>query len=276
MPPTLRHTLKGLWERSGGALALVSGRSLADMDLIFAPLQLPAIGGHGAEFRPLAGAIRCRDGSRRSIPPSPGLRVHGYLLEASRQTPRIGQTPPLGLSHLEGELEPRIAGRLSVTPELTILAAAGLYSQPPRAADLSAVFGTPSLEPETSYHATLGETVALTSTLSLETAMFYKRLEHLIVRDASPTPKLAAALLEDGVGRTYGLQMMLRQQPWHGLFGWIAYTISRSERRDTPDSPWRLFDDDESHVLTAVGTRRSVPGRWGCAFAMRAACPERR
>jgi trehalose 6-phosphate phosphatase len=55
VPPTLRQTLAGLWERCGGALALISGRSLNDIDLIFAPLQLPAIGGHGAEFRPVAG-----------------------------------------------------------------------------------------------------------------------------------------------------------------------------------------------------------------------------
>ena len=34
-----------------GALALVSGRSLNDIDLIFAPDQFPAVGGHGAEMR---------------------------------------------------------------------------------------------------------------------------------------------------------------------------------------------------------------------------------
>lgn len=56
VPPSLRRTLLALWERAGGALALVSGRSIADLDLIFAPLQLPAIGGHGAEFRPFLGA----------------------------------------------------------------------------------------------------------------------------------------------------------------------------------------------------------------------------
>ncbi|HAO39042.1 MAG TPA: trehalose-phosphatase, partial [Afipia sp.] len=33
------------------ALALVSGRSLTDIDVIFAPLQFPAVGGHGAEMR---------------------------------------------------------------------------------------------------------------------------------------------------------------------------------------------------------------------------------
>jgi trehalose 6-phosphate phosphatase len=56
VPPTLRQTLGRLNELTGGALALVSGRSLNDIDLIFAPLQLAAIGGHGAEIRSVAGA----------------------------------------------------------------------------------------------------------------------------------------------------------------------------------------------------------------------------
>ena len=54
--PTLRHTLRRLQQLTGGALALVSGRRLADIDLIFAPLQLAAIGGHGAELRQVPGA----------------------------------------------------------------------------------------------------------------------------------------------------------------------------------------------------------------------------
>lgn len=55
VPPSLRRTLQGLFARTGGALALVSGRSLNDLDLLLAPLQLPAIGGHGAELRPFPG-----------------------------------------------------------------------------------------------------------------------------------------------------------------------------------------------------------------------------
>src|ERR1700739_1185455 len=51
VPPGLANTLNGLYQRTGGALALVSGRSLNDIDLIFAPDQFPAIGGHGAEMR---------------------------------------------------------------------------------------------------------------------------------------------------------------------------------------------------------------------------------
>jgi trehalose 6-phosphate phosphatase len=51
VPPGLSKTLNGLVEKTSGALALVSGRSLNDIDLIFAPDQFPAIGGHGAEMR---------------------------------------------------------------------------------------------------------------------------------------------------------------------------------------------------------------------------------
>ena len=51
VPPGLADTLNRLLEKTCGALALVSGRSLNDIDLIFAPDQFPAVGGHGAEMR---------------------------------------------------------------------------------------------------------------------------------------------------------------------------------------------------------------------------------
>ena len=50
-PPGLVKTLNRLLEKTSGAMALVSGRSLNDIDLIFAPEQYPAVGGHGAEMR---------------------------------------------------------------------------------------------------------------------------------------------------------------------------------------------------------------------------------
>jgi trehalose 6-phosphate phosphatase len=51
----LRSSLKELHAKCGGALALVSGRLIRDIDTLFAPLRLPAIGGHGAEIRLSAG-----------------------------------------------------------------------------------------------------------------------------------------------------------------------------------------------------------------------------
>lgn len=51
VPPGLAETLSELHMRTDGALALVSGRSLSDIDRIFRPMMLPAVGGHGAEMR---------------------------------------------------------------------------------------------------------------------------------------------------------------------------------------------------------------------------------
>jgi trehalose 6-phosphate phosphatase len=51
VPPGLPGTLDALMGRMSGALALVSGRSLADIDWLFGAARFPAVGGHGAEMR---------------------------------------------------------------------------------------------------------------------------------------------------------------------------------------------------------------------------------
>jgi trehalose 6-phosphate phosphatase len=51
VPTGLRRTLSRLADLTGGAVALVSGRTINDIDLIFSPLRLAAIGVHGAEMR---------------------------------------------------------------------------------------------------------------------------------------------------------------------------------------------------------------------------------
>src|SRR5580693_9274177 len=48
---TLRTLLAGLAGAAGGALALVSGRAIKDIDRIFAPLIFPVSGLHGAGIR---------------------------------------------------------------------------------------------------------------------------------------------------------------------------------------------------------------------------------
>jgi len=186
---------------------------------------------------------------------TPGLRLDGYLLETSRNTPRIGQTPSIGQSSLSAELGPRLNVRWRVSERVGLLAAVGLYSQPPAAQDLSAVFGTPTLGPESALHASVGESVELARRLSLSATGFYRALSDLAVRDPAPTPKLAGALLDSGTGRSYGVQILLQQRMWRGFTGSLAYTLSRSERRDTLGASTRLFDGDQSHLLVLQGSQ---------------------
>jgi trehalose 6-phosphate phosphatase len=80
VPTELRQTLMRLNELTGGALALVSGRSLADIDLIFSPLELAAIGGHGAELRALGTALKRRLAGVSELGPGVLAEDKGYSL----------------------------------------------------------------------------------------------------------------------------------------------------------------------------------------------------
>jgi trehalose 6-phosphate phosphatase len=51
VPASLRDALARLIAATDGAVALVSGRMIADLDHLFAPLRLALVGGHGAELR---------------------------------------------------------------------------------------------------------------------------------------------------------------------------------------------------------------------------------
>jgi len=60
VPEALCRSLERLHEVTSGALALVSGRPIRDIDKLFSPLKLPAVGGHGAEMRLAGGKVIAR------------------------------------------------------------------------------------------------------------------------------------------------------------------------------------------------------------------------
>jgi trehalose 6-phosphate phosphatase len=57
VPETLKQLLVSLSLRLGGALALISGRTLNDLDHLFAPLRFCAAGVHGWERRDVTGRV---------------------------------------------------------------------------------------------------------------------------------------------------------------------------------------------------------------------------
>jgi len=66
-------------------------------------------------------------------------------------------------------------------------------------------------------------------------------------------------------GRAYGLEVLLRRQAQNGVFGWISYTLSRSERdRSGVVAP---YDYDRTHLLNLVV---GVPLRRNWDLGMRA------
>ena len=157
--------------------------------------------------------------------------------------------------------EPRLFFQAVLWPKrLALKGAAGIYHQNAQGNELSSVFGNPSLVPQFGATYTAGLELDLTQTLRLETQVFYKDLRTLVVADN------ALRFGNFGLGRVLGGEVFLRQKLWKGLFGWVAYTISRSERKNSPEEEWRLFRYDQTHILTIVGSYR-LP--WGLEAGVR-------
>jgi outer membrane receptor protein involved in Fe transport len=184
----------------------------------------------------------------------PGLRVSPFMIGSNRISPPEGDAPAIGLYKLDTSIEPRVATRLQVTENLAINAAWGRYRQPASGEDLSATFGTPSLPLSRGTHYVLGSNLKLSEFLTVDLTGFISRTDNLAMRNPLEAPALATALLPSGTGRVHGAQILLRADTGGKFFGWVSYSLLRSERKNFPEATTRLFDFDQTHILTVVGS----------------------
>lgn len=183
----------------------------------------------------------------------PGIRLEPFLANVNRRRPSDGG-PQVGAFDGDLTVQPRLSLRHRLGKRLLLKGAYGKYRQPAPAEDLSSVFGNPLLGTANATHYLFGAEAELAERLHLETAAFLSLSHNLAVRNPLPSPRVAEALVAEGEGRSYGMQVMLRRDLGAGFFGWFAYTLLRSERRLSPSHPWRLFDYDQTHVLTALAS----------------------
>lgn len=61
------------------------------------------------------------------------------------------------------------------------------------------------------------------------------------------------------LGRSFGLETMIRRQVKNGLYGWLSYTLSLSERQK--DGVWVPYDYDRTHLLNVVAGL-PLPRNW--------------
>jgi len=154
--------------------------------------------------------------------------------------------------------DPRIGFRYDVHhefPRTTLKGGAGVFHQPAEPYQTIAPFGTPNVDSNTAYHYSLGVEHEFTRELELSVEGYYKDLEDLVVAQPAATASGSGQSYDNtGSGQTYGGELLLRYKPTGRFFGWVAYTLSRSERRDAPEAPKYLFDYDQTHILTALGS----------------------
>lgn len=165
-----------------------------------------------------------------------------------------------------GELEraaidPRVSLLWEVAARTTLKAAAGAYSQPPTLDQSDdTTFGTSGLLAQRAIHYGVGVEQQLTTHIDVGVEGFYKTLSNLVQQVPAETER-GYDYSNDGLGRIYGIEALVRHRPSAHFFGWIAYTLLRSERQDHPGQPWRLFDYDQTHILTLVAGL-TLAGGW--------------
>jgi hypothetical protein len=147
--------------------------------------------------------------------------------------------------------DPRVQARYEILPWLAVKAAFGMFHQAPQPQTLSALNGNPQLEPEEALHYVAGVEFRPISQLHIGLDAFYKDLRNLIVRGQTTTEP---RFVNEGIGRVYGGELLVRLDPFHDLFGWVSYTLMRSERLDHPGDDWRLFELDQTHILTLIAS----------------------
>lgn len=174
--------------------------------------------------------------------------------------------PGLRFDHLgttkENFFQPRFITRYSLNNDVDFKAGYGWYIQPPQGDELTIGDG-PKPGAETSVHYSLGYEHQLTDLLELDLSLFFKTFDNLVRQSDSAQIEFN----NDGDGRAYGLELLLRHNLGTRFFGWIAYTLQRSERQDEPGGAWRPFDQDQTHNFIILGqykltTKWSLGLRW--------------
>ncbi len=182
-----------------------------------------------------------------------------------RPVPNLLITPGVRYDYYEhlneGLASVRASARWDYRGNRTLTASAGTYNQAPQPIGQAtdAIYGNPDLPPTTARHLTLGHEWRLGDRLSLKVEGYHNTQDQV--------PAFADTndvnFLPDAEARMYGLEFMLRHESDGGFFGWLAYSVGRSERRfardpgngtDWDSSQWYLHNMDQTHHIEAVGS----------------------
>jgi TonB family protein len=198
-------------------------------------------------FHSIAGFAELEWRPWRSMLAIPGMRLDYF-----------GRTGKLAVS-------PRLVVRQTVAKDWVVKGGIGLFQQEPTFDETAPTRGNPDLGLEKAVHYSAGFEYTPRPYLNLGVTGFYKSLDDLVSRSDALTTRGGQTVplnYDNGaVGRVMGLEVSAKHDLTNNLFVWLAYTLSKSERKDPGKSGYRLFDHDQTHILTVTGSYR-LPKNW--------------
>lgn len=154
--------------------------------------------------------------------------------------------------------QPRISFRYDILDNVAAKGGVGLFTQPSTPGSESPEFGNPNLTFEKTLQYALGVDYRPADHLEFDATVFYRDQDDVL------SPSSAFRVNEngqtvpqiwdnEGEGRSYGLELLVRHYPHKRFFGWLAYTLSRAERLDLKTNEFVPYQYDQTHILTLVG-----------------------
>jgi outer membrane cobalamin receptor len=159
---------------------------------------------------------------------------------------------------------PRLTVRYQITQPVALKGGVGLFYQDPDVGNgqTDKNFGNPDLKSGRALHYSLGVEWKPREHINLDLTGFYKDLSNWVSPTTASRPDGTPLRYDNnGAGRAYGLEAVARHELTTKFTGWLAYTLSRAERRDSGSTSYRLFQFDQTHILTIVGTYQ-LPRNW--------------
>lgn len=179
----------------------------------------------------------------------------------------------------EVSVDPRLSARWEFTPGWTAKGAWGRFHQGPVAMNLDSDFGNPYLGLSESTQSVLGIEGRLFPAITLDVQAFYNWRSELAIASneiVDRDGKLRSEVYRNGgVGQAYGMEVLLKHELTKRFFGWVAYTLMRSEQRNEDTGTYLPVSTDQTHILTLVGSYK-FEGGWevGSRFRLTTGRPE--
>jgi TonB family protein len=159
---------------------------------------------------------------------------------------------------ISGEPSFRLNSRWRFTEKQTVKASAGNYNQTPQPFGqvIHKRWGEPKMPATKAVHYVAGHEWQITDIINSDVQFYFNRQWNIPVMVSNPenSQQENKKWSRNGIGRMWGMELMLRHLQTSRFFGWVAYTLSRAERYNHTAKKWELYDNDQMHNLQVLGS----------------------
>ncbi len=155
-------------------------------------------------------------------------------------------------------VDPRLSLRYKLPEGFTLKASAGMAHQEPPPFQVAKPFGDPTIPPIRATQTSLGLEWAGGEGWEVSLEGFFNYYQNF----SRPTGEVGVGdsgsidrpyWKSDVEGRAFGLEALIRKRLGGRFYGWISYTLSRSERL-RPPKDWETYENDQTHILNLAVT----------------------